>query len=247
MKRTDEVWKGEALAKIFLEGVRRAVPLSQAQIEVMLRVVTADRPQLATFLDLGCGDGILGQAILSRYPRAKGVFLDFSDSMLGHAREKCAGAETAPEFVSGDFGERGWLAAVENHAPFDVVVSGFAIHHQPDVRKRQFYEEIFGVLEPGGFFLNVEHVSSSTQWLEHIFDEMFIDSLCTFHGSDSSPQDRERIAREYYHRPDKAANILAPLELQCDWLREIGYDHVDCYLKIFELALFGGMRSKASG
>jgi hypothetical protein len=41
----------------------------------------------------------------------------------------------------------------------------------------------------------------------------------------------------------KEANILAPVETQCQWLREIGFEHVDCYLKIFELEVFDGVRS----
>lgn len=50
------------------------------------------------------------------------------------------------------------------------------------------------------------------------------------------------MADKYYYRPDKAANILTPVEDQCAWLREIGYVDVDCYLKAFELAVFGGRR-----
>ena len=45
-----------------------------------------------------------------------------------------------------------------------------------------------------------------------------------------------------YYRPDKAANILAPVDEQCRWLREIGYEDVDCYLRILELAVFGGRK-----
>lgn len=37
-------------------------------------------------------------------------------------------------------------------------------------------------------------------------------------------------------------NIRAPVEDQCDWLREIGYEGVDCYFKIFEPAVFGGRK-----
>ena len=64
------------------------------------------------------------------------------------------------------------------------------------------------------------------------------------------PKSYAEIAADYHVRPDKAANILAAAETQCEWLREIGYTQVDVYLKIFELALFGGIResdAEASG
>jgi len=32
-----------------------------------------------------------------------------------------------------------------------------------------------------------------------------------------------RSGEDLLCRPDKAANILAPVEAQCQWLREIGY------------------------
>ena len=33
-----------------------------------------------------------------------------------------------------------------------------------------------------------------------------------------------------------------PSKQQCAWLRDIGFTDVDCYLKVFELAVFGGRR-----
>ena len=57
---------------------------------------------------------------------------------------------------------------------------------------------------------------------------------------------REAVAAEYYHRPDKVANLLAPVETQLEWLRALGYEDVDCWFKIFELALFGGRRAGAA-
>jgi hypothetical protein len=37
--------------------------------------------------------------------------------------------------------------------------------------------------------------------------------------------------------------ILAPVDLQCAWLRLIGFQDVDCFFKVFELALFGGRKA----
>jgi hypothetical protein len=35
-------------------------------------------------------------------------------------------------------------------------------------------------------------------------------------------------------------------ETQCDWLRQNGFERVDCYQKLSELAVFGGVKPKTS-
>jgi len=50
------------------------------------------------------------------------------------------------------------------------------------------------------------------------------------------------LPRAFLERPNRAANILAPVEDQCPCLREIGFREVDCFWKYFELAIFGGMK-----
>jgi ubiquinone/menaquinone biosynthesis C-methylase UbiE len=246
MDNREPAWKSPALAKQYLEGVRGAIPMAEEQIELLLRIARKARPQLHSFLDLGCGDGVLGRAVLGEYPHARCVLVDFSETMLAAARQKMGAVENAV-FVLEDYGEPGWLRAIASYAPFDLIVSGFSIHHQPDGRKRSLYRELFGVLSAGGLFLNLEHVASATRWGEELFDEYFVEALCRYHSQMGSRKSVEEIAREYYHRPDKAANILAPVEDQCRWLREIGFENVDCYFKIFELALFGGTKPGPGG
>ena len=36
--------------------------------------------------------------------------------------------------------------------------------------------------------------------------------------------------------------MIAPVEIQCEWLREIGFADVDFFFKVFELTLFGGRK-----
>jgi tRNA (cmo5U34)-methyltransferase len=239
---TDEVWKSAELTEKFLAGVRGAVPLAKEQIEVMLQLIAASMPLPRRVLDLGCGDGILAAAVLARFPEARVVLVDFSEPMLVAARRRLGPANDRVEMLTLDYGDPGWIFSVNQKGPFDAVVSGFSIHHQPDERKRNIYAEIFGLLGPGGAFINVEHVASSSAWCEQRHDEYFIESLLTFARSQGRKQSRQEISVNYYDRPDKAANLLAPVEQQCQWLREIGFADVDCYLKIFELAVFGGRR-----
>jgi ubiquinone/menaquinone biosynthesis C-methylase UbiE len=242
IERNDKVWQSASVSHDFLEGMRGAIPLASEQLDVMLRLIQAACPNLQNFLDLGCGDGVLAQAILAHYPDACGVLLDFSEPMIEAAQHKLAARRENLTFLVQDYGVPDWLDAIRPYAPFDAVVSGFSIHHQPDTRKRELYQEIFDLLKPGGVFLNLEHVAPPSSWIEKVFDEIFVDALLAFNRKRGMEASREQTALEYHQRPHREANILAPLETQCAWLREIGFIHVDCYLKIFELALFGGVR-----
>ena len=239
---SSKVWKSASLTKKYLEGVREGIPLADEQLDVMLRLIEAQEDGLESFLDLGCGDGVLSETILRRYPQAQGTLLDFSEPMLDAARQRLKNHQGRLRFVDADFGDEDWPRNLDKVAPFDFVVSGYSIHHEPDDSKQRIYEQVFGLLRPGGLFLNIEHVASPTPWVEKLSDELFIDSLAQMHQRRESTQTREQVAAEYYHREDKAANILTPVEAQCRWLREIGFEDVDCYLKIFELAVLGGRR-----
>lgn len=240
--RSDTVWQSPELADKFVNSVRGAVPLAAEQIEVMLRLIAAAGRPVRRFMDLGCGDGVLADAILTRHPQARGVLLDFSETMLKAGQGRFAGTSVDVRFQLADYADEKWCEIVASDGAFDVIVSGYSIHHQPDERKRALYRELFQLLEPGGIFINVEHVSSATTWGESVFETHFIDALHDFGHRQGWNKTREQISAEYYHRPDKDANILAPVERQCEWLREIGFQDVDCYFKIFELAVFAGRR-----
>ncbi len=234
------VWQRRDLAKLFLEDVRGGIPLAAEQIDVLLRIVRHATAKVDRLLDLGCGDGILGRTVLAEYPQAAGVFVDFSEHMIEAAKTKAVNLRAT--FVVQDLARKDWTQSVSNHAPFDLVLSGLAIHHLPDGRKRELYQEIFDLLKPGGLFLNMEHVALPSQWARQAFDELFVDSLWSHDQRRGGTRTREEVAHQWYHRPDKSENILAPVEPQCRWLGEIGYQGVDCFFKLFGLALFGGKR-----
>jgi len=239
---TAQVWQNLGVINRFLSGVRGGIPLAGEQIQVLLRLVEAAVPGLGRFLDLGCGDGVLGRALLNRWPEARGVFLDFASPMLEACRQALGSSAAQHELVQSDYGRSGWTAAVNALGPFDVVVSGYSIHHQEDAKKRELYGDIFLLLRPGGLFLNLEHVASASVWGEQVFDAHFVDALVAFHERSATGKSCGEVESEYYRRLDKAANRLAPVEVQCNWLRELGYERVDCFFKVFELALFGGIR-----
>ena len=234
-------WKTENLTKIYLEGVRGAIPFANEQIELMIRIIRYFQPNVKSFIDVGAGDGILGRTVFKNWPDSEGVFLDFSEPMIQAARTKCADLENQATFVIKDFGEEDWIDSIKNDIPVDLVISGFSIHHQDDKNKKRIYHDIYHhMLKPGGLFINMEQVASKTADIEKIFDGLFVDCIDKYLYKIHSEASTENIANEYYE--GKKLNMLTPIETQCDWLREIGFSHVDCYFKVFELTIFGGVK-----
>lgn len=238
-------WQTEQLAETFLRDVRGAIPGAKLQMAVLTHIVKSWCPHPNRILDLGCGDGILGRTLSAVFPSAHVVFADFSDPMLDAAR-KILGRNPLATVARADFSNPAWVQEVGSNPTFDIVISGLAIHHQPDERKKQLYAEIHSTLAPGGVFLNLEHVSSCSKAGQELFDEFFIDHLWDYHRASGRTETRESVASTYYHRADKKENILAPVEVQCHWLRQIGFLDVDCFLKVFELAIFGGRKAFAA-
>lgn len=165
-------------------------------------------------LDLGTGDGRLLALLQADRPEMRAVGLDFSELMLAAARERFAGDDRI-ELIEHDLTE-----PLPTLGRFDAVVSSFAIHHLEHERKRSLYGELFDLLEPGGVFANFEHVASSTYRLH----------LAFFAAIDEPIQNED------------PSDHLLDVETQLGWLRELGFDDVDCYWKWLEMALLLGVK-----
>jgi SAM-dependent methyltransferase len=238
---TDEVWKLPAIVDRFL-SFRAAIPLAQEQIGVMMSILKSRTQPVENYLDLGCGDGILGAAILGEYPSSRGVLVDFSEPMLEQAREQLKEYSDQLTFMNLDYGDPAWVNRMQTQGWFDAIVSGYSIHHQPDSRKRPIYEEIFSLLNPGGWFINIEHIAAESQLAVDLFNNHIIEARYAIERKNGGRKTKQEIGDIFMNRPDKDANILLSVNTQCHWLREIGYEEVDCYFRVYELAVFGGRR-----
>jgi SAM-dependent methyltransferase len=235
-----DVWKRPDVAAAFLEERSVLIPDRERQLDVLLRILRLGERPPRRVLDLGCGGAILLATVLEVFPEASGIALDFSPLMLEQARARLARFGDRAVTIEADLSSPVWRTAAPGD--FDAVVSGFAIHHLPHERKRALYREIHALLLPCGVFLNLEHVASRTLWGERLFIDAMAEHLYLQRHQRGDAVTPEGVRRDYIERADRAANILAPVEEQCRWLREIGFREVDCFWKYFELAIFGGLR-----
>ena len=167
-------------------------------------------------LDLGSGDGRLLSLVRIDRSQAHFTALDFSPAMLDRLRERF-GADPAVHVIAHNLDD-----PLPDLGMFDAVVSSFAIHHVTHERKRSLYAEIFARLNAGGVFCNLEHVASATpalhlEWLAAL---------------NTRPEDED------------PSNKLLDVATQLEWLREIGFEDVDCHWKWRELALLAGRKPR---
>jgi tRNA (cmo5U34)-methyltransferase len=162
-------------------------------------------------LDLGCGDGRLAHLVLETLPTvARVVAVDRSPPMLERARERF--------IADGRVEVREWDLAndLSDLGEFDLIVSGFAIHHLDDDRKQALFREVARQLRPNGVFANLEIVASFTPVLHAEF-------LAAIGRTADDPEDR-----------------LVDVETQLMWMRDAGLAHVDCMWRWRGMALLMG-------
>jgi len=186
------------------EYLAREVPHRSTAEEMLLEALPV---RVERVLDLGTGDGRLLSLVRDRHPGAGAIGLDSSEPMLARAAERFGGdplVELRAHELSVPLRETG---------RFDAVVSGLAIHHLEDSRKRELFAEVHALLAPGGVFANLDLVSPPSARLH------------------------ERFRREIGRVEDDPSDRLAGLSAQLDWLSEAGFGEVDCHFKWLELAL----------
>jgi len=179
--------------------------------EAALREVLPESPTSAA--DLGCGDGRLAALVLEACPSVRElVAVDASPPMLAKVRDRFAG-DARVHLTECDLNDD-----IAPLGRFDVIVSGFAIHHLEDARKRSLIEEVAQQLNAGGVFANLEVVKSATPELHATF--------------------RRMIGRDH----DDPEDHLVDVETQLTWMRNAGLQQVDCLWRWRGFALLVGGR-----
>jgi tRNA (cmo5U34)-methyltransferase len=204
---TGQTWHDVAKVEEYVGRIGRLAPRQAGEAEL----VEALPAEVGRVLDLGCGDGRVTALVLAARPEAtEAVALDASVPMLALARARFAEDDRV------DVWHHDLDDALPELGHFDVVVSGFAIHHLSHPRKQSLFGEIVAALRPGGVFANLEVVQCATPELHEEFNRR-IDRP----GGD--PQD-----------------VLAEVEPQLGWMRVAGLVHVDCAWRWRGFALLVG-------
>ena len=106
-------------------------------------------------LDVGAGYGLVSEQVLRIFPRASLTLHDYSAPMFEHARRRLRLHSSRISYVLSDLRDPAWTAELQ--APFDLIVSGLAIHNLREQSLMQAcYRSVYELLRPTGIFLDYD-------------------------------------------------------------------------------------------
>jgi tRNA (cmo5U34)-methyltransferase len=206
---------------------RRVIPCFDDFYGCMLSLIPYGIADAIDFLDIGAGTGLVTEMVLNRFPRCRATLIDISEEMLLKAKERFAKRSNI-RFEVFDYSR----TALSGN--YDLVLSAMSIHHLSNPDKQSTFKNIHNVLSSGGLFINAEIVRGDTEGSEQICRELWRQHI------EKSGLTQAEID-EIYKRMEY--DIPASLNKQLDWLREVGFEDVDCFYKYFSFAVYAGKKT----
>jgi len=229
-------WAQPEYSRDYRETADRIIPERQSMLRIAASFYrnTIRDGRKKRILDLGCGDGILGQILAQQDTLAEIVLADGSAEMLASARARLSGMPNA-EFVQTTFEDV--ISGAFQPAPCDFIGSAFAIHHLVMPDKARLFRAVHGLLNPGGCFLIIDAAESETftEWYYLLWKEWIL-----AHEEYTKPAESE--ADVPARARAKSENHYDSLKAQMNALTDAGFVDVECHYKFGMFAVFGGRK-----
>ncbi|HJV45063.1 MAG TPA: class I SAM-dependent methyltransferase [Bacillota bacterium] len=172
-------------------------------------------------LDIGAGTGLFSAFMLDKYPNAKLTLIDLSENMLDVAKSRFCNHSNV-KYITDDYTKYHFTDT------FDIVISSLSIHHITDSEKKELYRKIFTIMKNNSIFINADQVLGSTPYLESLYKNDWQSKV------EQSKLSKEEIMAAYERTK---LDRMSTLDDQLNWLKEAGFNDVDCIYKYFNFVV----------
>ncbi len=226
----------DTIKKLFNEGApsydanrKKLIPCFDKFYSTALAIINKESQASIKVLDLGAGTGLMSYYVLKMFPNANMTLIDLSQGMLEIAKERLLSLSSNFEILEANY------VNYQFTQKFDVVISALSIHHLDNEEKQVLFTNIYSCLKPGGQFINADQVLGSTTSIEAIYRDQWLKEVT------SSGISQEELAKALERmKEDK----MSKLDDQLKWLREIGFEEVNCWFKDYSFVVFSGRKNQ---
>ncbi|MDP6345421.1 MAG: methyltransferase domain-containing protein [Alphaproteobacteria bacterium] len=239
----DGGWR-ESDSDTFVDWGGYFVPHRDSQIRIICDLV-APAGNGDGYVELCCGAGHLGEALLRAHPRARLLALDGSATMRRVSRQRLEQFGDRAEVAAFDLADGGWRRLP--WAPL-AVVSSLAIHHLDGDQKRRLFADMYGALKPGGSLIIADLVEPTTRPSRAVAAwtwDAAVRQQAMAHDGAGDPYRRfvELDWNLYASGEPDPADQPSPLLDQLNWLTEANFVDVDVHWMLGGHAVFSGRKA----
>ena len=220
---------------------RVAVPRRQEMVEALLGAVPFSTEEPLTILELGSGEGLIAEVLLTRFPAASLTALDGSESMRAETTSRLAAFGARARVAAFDLAALDWW---DRMFSVDLVVSSLALHHLNDAKKQYLYKAAADRLSERGALLVADLIDPQHPAARTVAADRW-DTLARQAADEiGAPELFQRFLDErwnHFRCPD-ASDQPSALMHHLVWLRHAGFAAVDCWWMDAGHAVFGGFK-----
>ena len=133
------------------------LPWRNYSYKVMFDAVEHWFPGEFVALDIACGPGSISSRLLSRFPAATSIGIDFDPVLLAIGENSLGSAGGRMKWLSLDIREPNWMNSIPMQK-VDVILSSTALHWLAPGELVTLYMQLSELLPPGGIFLNADEM-----------------------------------------------------------------------------------------
>lgn len=241
MAHAQDSWT-EADSALYRQLASIAVPDRDEQFAVLLTLVPYARDEAFRAVELGCGEGLLAEALLDAFPHATVLALDGSASMREAAAGRLARFGARATVAPFDLLEDDWLPRLDGA---DLVWASLSVHHRDGPGKQSLFRQAAARTSDRAAFLLADVVEPpngpARGLFADVYDHIAESQSLTQTGGDDAYAAFVREQWNCYRYPDPV-DIPSPLADQVAWLREAGFAVAGSFWQHAGHAVYGGYK-----
>jgi len=221
-----------------------AVPSRVSQLAAIATLLPFDSTDAFRIVEIGCGEGILGDTLAELFPNARITELDGSATMREATVRRLAPHGDRIRVGSMDLADDDWRGHLDGA---DAVVSSLVIHHLDGPDKKRLFEDIGRRTSERAALVVADLVEPARPQALELYAGSW-DESARLQANDSGRSELFDLFRStewnIYRVPDpmdKPSRLVDQLQ----WLTNAGFESVDCFWLEAGHAIYGGFKKGA--
>lgn len=228
-------WHNKEAVSHYKNVVDVVVPGRKEILNTIARLTVEFGKENLNILDIGCGYGEVTAEILKVSPDSAFCLVDNSDEMIKLSNARFSDNKKIELF---NFDLNIGLPYMLRNKQFDVVVSCFSLHHVEYENRVRLYSDIYKVLKPGCLFINGDMFRCDSQVInDWEFDNWITWMVNSIKENFGQNKTFDEVKQKQVDNFEKMGDKPGTLWDMYNDLKQAGFRHVDCMLKILNLAV----------